>query len=98
MLEVLPARRLEDGERVAAADGVVVAEAAETAAWMHAVLVSCGACRRGDATAQVRFYEPELFGDRMLRDESSSSERDDDAELRAYNEMLREMSRSDRRG
>ena len=52
---------LEDGERVAAAHGAVVAEAAEAAAWMHAALVSCGACQRGAAAAQVRFCEPELF-------------------------------------
>ena len=53
---------LEDGERVAIHHGAVVAEAAEAAAWMHAALVSCGACQRGAAAAQVRFCEPELFG------------------------------------
>ena len=73
---------LEDGERAAAAHGAVVAEAAEAAAWMHASLVSCGACRGGAAAARVRFGEPELFGGGRLRDESASSERDDDARRR----------------
>ncbi|MDX2356542.1 cytochrome c oxidase assembly protein [Dietzia sp. PP-33] len=42
-----------------------------------------------------QWYQSDM---RDARRGERQSERDDDAELRAYNEMLREMSRSDRRG
>jgi hypothetical protein len=38
--------------------GAVVAEASASAAAMHAALVSCGACQKGAAAAQVRFNKP----------------------------------------